>query len=49
VPYRGKRNEPAYVTHTVAKLAEARGLSAERLGAVITENARRCFSLPVAM
>lgn len=46
VPYRGKRNEPAYVSHTVAKLAEARGLSAERLGAVVTENARRCFSLP---
>jgi TatD DNase family protein len=46
VPYRGKRNEPAYVSQTVAKLAEARGLSAERLGDVVTENARRCFSLP---
>ena len=47
VPYRGKRNEPAYVSQTVTKLAEARGLSAERLGAVITENAQRCFSLSV--
>lgn len=47
MPYRGKRNEPAYVSQTVTKLAEARGLSAERLGAVVTENARRCFSLPV--
>lgn len=46
VPYRGKRNEPSYVSQTVTKLAEARGLSAERLGAVVTENARRCFSLP---
>jgi TatD DNase family protein len=47
VPYRGKRNEPAYVSQTVTKLAEARGLSAERLGDVVTENARKCFSLPV--
>jgi TatD DNase family protein len=47
VPYRGKRNEPAFVSRTVARLAEARGLSAERLGAVVTENARRCFNLPV--
>jgi len=45
VPYRGKRNEPSYVAHTVAKLAEARGLSADRLGDVVTENARRCFAL----
>lgn len=47
VPHRGKRNEPAFVCHTVTRLAEARGLSAERLGAVVTENARRCFNLPV--
>jgi len=46
VPFRGKRNEPAYVSHTVAKLAEVRGLSAERMGDVVTENARRCFKLP---
>ena len=45
VPYRGKRNEPSYVSHTVLKLAEARGLSAERMGDVVTENARRCFAL----
>lgn len=45
VPYRGKRNEPAYVSHTVARLAEARGLSADRMGAVVTENAARCFKL----
>lgn len=48
VPYRGKRNEPAYVSQTVTKLADARGLSAERLGTVVTENARRCFKLPEA-
>ena len=46
VPHRSKRNEPAFVSHTVVKLAEARGLSAERMGAVVSENARRCFHLP---
>lgn len=47
VPYRGKRNEPAFVSHTVQALAEARGLSAALLGGVVTENARRCFRLPL--
>jgi TatD DNase family protein len=46
VPYRGKRNEPSFVSHTVVKLAQARGLSADRMGDVVTENARRCFALP---
>jgi len=31
VPMRGKRNEPAYVNHTVEKLAEIRGVSIEDL------------------
>lgn len=47
VPHRGTRNEPSYVSQTVAKLAEARGLSAERLGDVVSTNAARCFRLPV--
>lgn len=46
VPYRGRRNEPAFVLQTVARLAEIRGLSVERMGAVVTENASRCFRLP---
>jgi TatD DNase family protein len=48
VPKRSKRNEPAWVSHTVAKLAEARGLSVEHLGSVITANTARCFSLPLS-
>ena len=48
VPNRSKRNEPAWVSHTLAKLAEVRGLSAERLGTVITANAARCFKLPLS-
>jgi TatD DNase family protein len=48
VPNRSKRNEPAWVSHTLAKLAEVRGLSAERLGTVITANTARCFKLPLS-
>jgi len=43
VPYRGKRNEPAYVAHTAARLAEVRGLSAEALADLTTQNFRRLF------
>jgi len=45
VPFRGKRNEPSYVAHTVQRLAEARGDTAERVGALVTANAARCFGL----
>lgn len=46
VPNRGKRNEPAWVAYTVARLAAARETSPERLGALVTANARRLFVLP---
>lgn len=46
VPHRGKRNEPAWVSLTLARLAEARGVSAELLGRVVCENAVEFFSLP---
>lgn len=46
VPNRGRRNEPAWVAHTVARLAAARRTSPERLGALISTNARRLFGLP---
>lgn len=45
VPMRGKRNEPAFVPHTVVRLASARGTSADDLGARVVANARRCFGL----
>jgi TatD DNase family protein len=44
-PVRGKRNEPAYVVHTVAALAEARGEDANSLAGQIAANARAVFSL----
>jgi TatD DNase family protein len=46
VPRRGKRNEPAYVTHVAAKVAELRGLSVEALAELTTANARALFRLP---
>ena len=45
-PVRGKRNEPAYVVHTVAALAQARSEDAAELAAQIDRNAAVCFGLP---
>ena len=45
VPHRGKRNEPAWVAYTVARLAAARDTPPELLGALVTANARRLFGL----
>jgi TatD DNase family protein len=45
-PMRGKTNEPAYVSHTVAALAEARGETAAALGKQIDANASAAFGLP---
>jgi TatD DNase family protein len=44
-PVRGKRNEPAYVVHTLAALAQARGEDAAELERQIEANARACFAL----
>lgn len=44
-PWRGKRNEPAYTVFIVEKIAALRGTTAENLGKVCLENARRLFSL----
>jgi TatD DNase family protein len=47
VPQRGKRNEPSFVAHTVAALAELKGVSAEELASATAGNTRRLFGLPV--
>lgn len=43
VPFRGKRNEPAYVAHTAKVLAEVRHLASKALADLTTENFRRLF------
>ncbi len=43
VPFRGKRNEPAWVAHTAKVLAELRGLTPEALADLTTANFRRLF------
>jgi TatD DNase family protein len=44
VPFRGKRNEPAYVAHTAAKLAEIKGISFAEMEQASTRNFLRLFA-----
>ena len=46
VPKRGKRNEPAFVAYTAAKVAELRGEPPERVAEAAAENFRRLCLLP---
>jgi TatD DNase family protein len=50
VPFRGKRNEPAWVAHTARVLAEVLGVAPEAMAAQTTANFRRLFpkTLPSA-
>jgi TatD DNase family protein len=43
VPFRGKRNEPAWVAHTAKVLAEVLGMPAQELAELTTSNFRRLF------
>jgi TatD DNase family protein len=45
VPRRGKRNEPAFLTHTAEVVARCAGMSFEDLAEVTTRNACRVFGL----
>lgn len=46
VPYRGKLNQPAYVPHVAALLADLWQVPVEEVAAVTTRNTRRLFRLP---
>ena len=47
VPRRGKRNEPAWVVHTIERLAATRGVSPDHLADRCRENTERLFSFRV--
>jgi TatD DNase family protein len=47
VPFRGKRNEPAYVGHVGSAIAALRGATVETVAGLTRENAQVAFALPL--
>ena len=48
VPYRGKRNEPSFVTAVAARVAAVRQMTVDQLATLTTNNAAQCFGARVA-
>ncbi len=46
-PFRGRRNEPAFVEYTARKLAQLKGVSFEELAQKTTANAKKLFRLNI--
>jgi len=44
-PFRGKRNEPAYVKYVAEKIAEVKNISFQEVAEQTTENAKKLFSI----
>ncbi len=49
MPFRGKSNQPAYVTHVAAQLAELKNLAIEEVAAATSANFHRLFKVPVTL
>ena len=45
VPYRGQRNEPAYVLYTAARIAALRGIELAQLAHAVCTNTNQLFGL----
>lgn len=45
VPFRGKRNEPAYVTYTADKIAEIKGITCQEVGNITSKNVKELFNI----
>lgn len=44
VPFRGKENQPVYVKYVAEEIAKLRGISADEVAGVTTQNAERIFN-----
>ena len=42
-PMRGKKNEPAFITHTVDKIAALKGISSKEVAKITTNNFFKLF------
>lgn len=49
VPYRGKRNEPAYIPLIAGKIASLKNISPDEVAAVTTANALKVFKMKIAV
>jgi len=45
IPYRGKRNEPAYIRYVAEEIARLKGIFPEQVAMITTENSRRLFGI----
>ena len=45
IPFRGKRNESAYLPHVAAKVAEIKGVSVQEIESITTDNALKLFNI----
>jgi len=45
VPFRGKRNEPAYVRYVAQEIADLKGLSFEKVAEITTNNFKKMFEI----